>query len=118
MEKEIDTLSHAIKQYGAPAQTIKAIEEMSELQKELCKHLAGKNNVSEIAEEIADVEIMLTQMTLIFGCAFEVIEWKKKKIDRLANRLRKESDHEAENRKRQSAVSGGRRERRGGLLAD
>ena len=111
MEKEIDTLSQAIKQHGAPTQTIKAIEEMSELQKELCKHLAGKNNVSEIAEEIADVEIMLTQMKLIFGCAFE-------KIDRLANRLRKESDHEAENWKRQSAVSGGRRERRGGLLAD
>lgn len=94
MEKEIDTLSQAIKQHGAPTQTIKAIEEMSELQKELCKHLADKNNVSEIAEEIADVEIMLTQMKLIFGCAFEVIEWKKKKIDRLADRLRKENDDE------------------------
>ena len=37
-------------------------EEMSELQKELCKHDRGKDNREAIAEEIADVQIMLEQM--------------------------------------------------------
>jgi len=43
------------------------IEEMSELTKEICKMRRGKDNRNEIAEEIADVEIILAQMKLRFG---------------------------------------------------
>ena len=47
----------AFKKWG-DLQLIVAIEEMSELQKELCKALRGNHNLSEIVEEVADVEIM------------------------------------------------------------
>lgn len=41
------------------------LEEMAELQKEICKAWRGKDNEVEIAEEVADVEIMLEQIKLI-----------------------------------------------------
>ena len=43
-------------------------EEMAELQKELCKNARGKDNRAEIAEEIADVHIMLDQMEILPNC--------------------------------------------------
>lgn len=49
----------ALAAWGADAQTLMVFEEMSELQKELCKAARGKDNTEQIAEEIADVEIML-----------------------------------------------------------
>lgn len=45
----------ALEAFGAEAQMVMAIEEMSELTKELCKHRRGRDNVEAIAEEIADV---------------------------------------------------------------
>lgn len=44
--------------WGPDAQTLMIFEEMSELQKELCKHARGKDNWGAIADEIADVLIM------------------------------------------------------------
>lgn len=41
--------------YGDRAQMIVALEELSELQKEICKILRGGENISHLAEEIADV---------------------------------------------------------------
>ena len=64
-----------------------AFEEMSELQKELCKAARGKQNKAEIAEEIADVQIMLGQMILLHDCADEVEEQKARKLERLKGRL-------------------------------
>lgn len=81
----------AIDRYGITAQITMVFEEMSELQKELCKHLRGRNNFGNIAEEIADVEIMLAQMKSYFGCAGLVESWKRTKIKRLAERLEKEN---------------------------
>ena len=46
----------ALAKWGPVKQTIMAFEEMSELQKELCKAARGKDNREAIAEEIADVE--------------------------------------------------------------
>lgn len=57
-----EILKYAVETYGAQAQTLMVFEEMSELQKELCKHARGKDNQEAIAEEIADVQIMLGQM--------------------------------------------------------
>jgi ubiquinone biosynthesis protein UbiJ len=81
--------SRAINTYGTTAQVIMVFEEMAELQKELSKHLRGKENRTEIAEEIADVEIMLEQMKLIYDTEDEVEKVKKHKIQRLAERLNK-----------------------------
>lgn len=77
----------ALKTWGTDAQTVMVFEEMSELQKELCKHARGKNNVEEIAEEIADVQIMLEQMIILHDCEEAVKEYRRSKIERLKIRL-------------------------------
>lgn len=85
--KNSDVLKSALQHYGAHAQTLMVFEEMSELQKELCKNKRGENNVEHIAEEIADVQIMLAQMIILHDCADLVQEYKERKIERLKNRL-------------------------------
>lgn len=77
----------ALDTYGAQAQTIIAMEEMAELTKELSKNLGGANNTAQIAEEIADVRIMLDQMAPLHGCEGLAANYKTAKIDRLAERL-------------------------------
>ncbi len=79
----------ALDTWGAESQTVMVFEEMSELQKELCKNLRGRNNRDAIAEEIADVQIMLEQMILLHDCGTEVQKWRKWKLKRLAVRLKK-----------------------------
>lgn len=81
-------LQKAIDTYGAEAQEWMVIEEMSELAKEICKNKRGKDNRNEIAEEIADVKIMLAQLEMIFGIQSEVGKHYEAKIDRLNQRLR------------------------------
>lgn len=77
----------ALEHYGGEAQTLMMFEEMSELMKELCKHARGESNVVAIAEEIADVEIMLEQMKLLHNCARLVEVQKEKKLERLQRRI-------------------------------
>ena len=75
-------------QWGPDAQTLMAFEEMAELQKELCKHARGKHNRSAVAEEIADVQIMLEQMAELHGCAAQVTAWREVKLERLLERIK------------------------------
>lgn len=77
----------AIEKFGVGAQIGMVFEEMSELQKELCKYMRGKKNIQEIAEEMADVEIMLGQMKVLFGVDQAVDEEKERKIRRLEKLL-------------------------------
>lgn len=77
----------ALKMWGPDMQTVIVFEEMSELQKELCKHARGKENIEQISEEIADVQIMLEQMIVLFGCKDAVESYKRSKIQRLKIRL-------------------------------
>lgn len=84
---ETAILKQALDTYGAEAQTLMRFEEMAELQKELVKHERGADNVPHIAEEIADVQIMLDQMTLLFDCAGAVQSLHSAKVARLAKRL-------------------------------
>lgn len=60
-------LSSALAYKGCMGQFLVAIEEMSELQKELCKVFRSKTNIEAIEEEIADVQIMLWQLEMVFG---------------------------------------------------
>jgi len=60
-----DLLEKAIRHYGRDAQIIKAVEELSELQKALCKKLNKQGDFTQIIEEVIDVEIMLYQLILI-----------------------------------------------------
>lgn len=79
--------STALEVYGAEAQTLMVFEECSELQKELCKHARGKDNTMAIAEEIADVQIMLEQMIILHDCAEEVKGFRVAKLFRLSEKL-------------------------------
>ena len=90
VQHETDVFKDAIKEFGDAAQVTMVFEEMAELQKELCKWLrSGKSPtlLHLIAEEIADVEIMLDQMKLVFHCTSAVRGIRKKKIARLAGRI-------------------------------
>lgn len=86
----------ALEAFGEEAQMVMAIEEMSELTKELCKHRRGRDNVEAIAEEIADVEIMLQQMVILYGCAESVETFRRDKLERLAGRIKEVKEHEHE----------------------
>ena len=77
---EQDILRSAIDTYGAVMQITVAFEEMSELQKELCKHLRGSGSQENIAEEIADVEILMEQMKMIFYCENAVLQVREKMV--------------------------------------
>lgn len=87
MTNETIILQKAINRWGEDAQTKMVLEEMSELQKEICKRWRGKDNTSEIAEEIADVAIMLDQLKLMLGIRDDVSLFREKKLCRLAQRL-------------------------------
>lgn len=89
-EREAAILEGAINKWGNALQITVAIEELSELQKALCKYLRCLTTDGEgeklylteaaIKEEIADVSIMLNQLELIFGdCTDEEIA----KLERL-----------------------------------
>lgn len=82
-----DTYSEAVSAYGKQSQLIMAMEEMAELTKELSKNIRGTKNVSAISEEMADVEIMLEQLKVIFANRSEVDRMRCCKLDRLAERL-------------------------------
>jgi NTP pyrophosphatase (non-canonical NTP hydrolase) len=87
---ENQILSLAIRLFGQQKQRIVAIEEMSELQKALCKfeRKQTNENINSIAEEIADVEIMIKQLKIMFGIDDQVEEIKDYKIKRLENRVK------------------------------
>lgn len=78
----------AINKYGSRAQITMVFEEMAELQDVLCKYLRGRDvNPRYIAEEIADVGIMLDQMAILFGVEDVVAEQRAFKVRRLQERM-------------------------------
>lgn len=79
-----NVLKRAIETYGAEAQLNVAIEELSELIKEICKHKRYMDNTKAILEEMADCYIMLEQMQMIFGLSgTDISDMMSKKVDRL-----------------------------------
>lgn len=89
MNKE-ELYKFAIERYGDEAQINQGIEEMAELIQAVNKFRRMRNPVTfdNIAEEIADVEIMMDQYKQIYGITEnEIILLKKRKLDRLAKRL-------------------------------
>lgn len=88
-------LRRAIDTHGATLQTWKAVEEMGELIQALAK-LAGdpgapapdyNKRVDHVAEEIADVRIMLEQICMIFNIEERAGQWRWHKLQRLKERL-------------------------------
>lgn len=81
-----------IKTLGSKYQILIAVEELSELQKELIKYLRNKDNQDHISEEMADVYIMLYQLRLIFKNDKKINQYIKKKTKRTQQRYLHKSD--------------------------
>lgn len=78
----------AIAEFGADHQKGVAIEEQSELIKEICKDLRGIGIRKNVVEEIADVEIMLYQLKQIYQVTENELEVAKYgKLRRLEGRV-------------------------------
>lgn len=84
---ETAVCQRAVEAYGKEHQLIICMEEMAELTKELTKNLRGRRNLQDISEEVADVEIMLEQVKVIFDLKEEVSEAKEAKLLRLQKRI-------------------------------
>lgn len=99
MTKEQEAiLKRALDHYGIDNQLTKAVEEMAELTKEICKlKIAGKDfngadlirAKQHILEEKADVYITLRYLDMMFGDSTEVID---EKIARLEGQMDESKD--------------------------
>lgn len=89
-ERQNAILNDAISCFGADKQTIKAIEELAELTQALSKTLLGYMNGDNLREEIADVEIMLSQLRIMYDVENgdgSVDDVKEYKLERLRNTI-------------------------------
>lgn len=75
----------AVSTWGKAAQIDMMIEEMTELTKELLNERRGRDH--NIAEELADVKIMIAQTEIIFQNTEEVKRILREKVERLDQRL-------------------------------
>lgn len=81
-------LKRALETWGEEPQMLMVVEEMSELMKEILKNInRKKNNIAEIIEETADVEIMLEQLKENYQIVEQVAAYKADKIKVIENRL-------------------------------
>lgn len=86
-------LTDVIYTYGEDSQIWMAIEEMSELSNALAKYRRGRVTHEDVCEEIADVAIMIIQLSKIFG-PDDVSDYFERKLDRLDKRLTKYKNSE------------------------
>ena len=98
----------AIAHFGEGTQLLKAMEESDELVQAVAKYTAlpvpamsdaeaehAKQTINHLAEEIADVRIMLDQICMIYAIEDRAGQWRNHKLARLKERIdRKEGlDH-------------------------
>lgn len=88
--KEENLYQKAASLWGFEFQTRMMIEEMAELTTALCHISRNRGSIEAVMEEIADVEIVLNQMKIIFP-SIEAI--KKKKLERLALRVDEKKEY-------------------------
>lgn len=101
---DYETLEAAILKYGSANQTDMAIEEMSELTKALLKERrqvkkgfdvsSAESFEDDIAEEMADVIIMLVQLQMMFNNKAKVSWYINRKVKRLKLRMEGSKENE------------------------
>ena len=79
----------ALGKWGAKMQATVAIEEMSEVIKEITKMLRGNLDREHMAEEIADATIMLEQMRQMLNINDSVESWMDYKVAELKRKVEK-----------------------------
>lgn len=82
----------ALAKWGTELQATVAIEELSEVQKEICKMLRGKLDLEHMAEEIADATIMLEQLRQMLDINDSVCAWMDYKITVLEKKVDRRGD--------------------------
>lgn len=83
-----------IDHYGHESQKMMLVEEMAELQKEICKDMRYDPDLEAITEEVADVLIMLEQIQMMY----HISETKLHKItnEKLHRQLRRIENEKVE----------------------
>lgn len=78
-----------IDHYGTKKQQDIAIEELAELQKAIIKYRREPSDKTKeaVIEEIADVQVMLEQLKMIFSCRSKTDEIMDEKIERQIKRV-------------------------------
>ena len=85
---EEELYKRALRVWGKEPQMLQVIEEMSELIKEILKNVnRKKDNVDEIIEDTADVEIMLGQLKCCYKIEKQVADYKAEKLKTIVKRL-------------------------------
>ena len=85
---ETELYHRTIRVWGKEPQMLQVIEEMSELTKEILKNVnRKKDNIKELIEEAADVEIMLGQLKICYGIEKQVADYKAAKLKTIKQRL-------------------------------
>ena len=79
----------ALGKWGAKMQSTVAIEEMSEVIKEITKMLRGELDREHMAEEIADATIMLEQLRQMLNINDSVCSWMDYKVAALKRKVEK-----------------------------
>lgn len=83
-----NVLSKTIVKNGIKLQSVIAMEECSELIKEISKFIRGKGNKDNLIEEMADVLIVIDQLKLMYNISSaEIEEMVHFKTMRLKGRL-------------------------------
>ena len=85
-KEEYEVYYQALNKWGVESQIKMLFEEMAELQNAICKYSRKRNNMYDVATEIADVQIMAEQMSILFGKELVNSE-KERKFERLKKRL-------------------------------
>lgn len=95
---EEELYKRALRVWGKEPQMLQVIEEMSELIKEILKNVnRKKDNIDEIIEEAADVEIMLGQLKCCYGITEQIRAYKTEKLKVIEQRLDDWEQKEKEN---------------------
>lgn len=87
-----------VEKFGIDIQQIVAMEELGELIQAISKIARWECNQSEdvetlleyidnLAEEIADVEIMLEQLKQCYGCHIQADDYKRRKLEKLKSMI-------------------------------
>ncbi|MDF2612802.1 MAG: conserved hypothetical phage-related protein [Clostridia bacterium] len=84
-----DIIDRAIKHYGERQRINQTIEELGELIVALSKSIRGFANKPHIAEEIADVEIMLHSIKRMLDLDFFVDMEIHHKLERLTEKMKR-----------------------------
>ena len=83
----------AMKTFGEAKQTVKLFSEIGEFMDAFGKYFESRDELSHVAEEMADVHNVLDQWALHLGCTEEVDRQRRYKLRRLEQMI-EEAHHE------------------------